>query len=371
MKIVIDGRVLGWTGIGRYAKNLLLQLEQLDATNEYVVLMQRRDEEVWSPGAHNFRVEWVEMAPYSVAEQTRLPGVLRALKPDLVHFPHFTVPLLYNDPYVVTVHDMTLVDYKNYRGEGIAKALYELKYLASRLVLRHAVRRARIVMSPTNYVKDRLTSHFHLNPEHFAAILLGFETLSTPTQPAPAPAHPYVFSLGNSYPYKNLERLVTAFAASKFRAEGGELILGGPEDYFRGQLREYVTRQKLSAGVKFIGRVSDEELARLYQQASLYVFPSLSEGFGLPGLEAMAYGAPVLAARATCLPEVYGAAAAYFDPHSTEELTEAIDMLTTDEARRAKLVAASVKQLKRFSWKATAEQTLAAYKVAERGARQG
>ncbi|MBW4061653.1 glycosyltransferase family 4 protein [Candidatus Saccharibacteria bacterium] len=370
MRIVFDGRVLGWTGIGRYAKELLLRLEQQDDSNDYVVLMQRADAKRWAPVAPNFRIEWVDIAPYTVAEQLRLPGILRSLKPDLVHFPHFTVPVFYNAPFVANVHDMTLVDFKNYRGDGLKHVIYEAKYAASRWTLRHAVRKSKLIICSTNYVKNRLASHFHLPPERFTTIPLGFEMTGQDATKPVSPEVPYLFSLGNSYPYKNLARLVDAFAVSKFRAHGGELILGGPEDYFREQLRAYVAKNKLGAGVKFVGRVSDDELTRLYQQASLFVFPSLSEGFGLPGLEAMSNGAPVLASNATCLPEVYGDAAAYFDPHSTTDLTDKIDILTANEVERARLVAAGYEQLKRFSWKATTEQTLAMYRVTLRSLRR-
>ena len=362
--------MIGWTGIGRYTHRLLERLQGLDTVNYYVVVLQEVDRGKWVPEAPNFRCVFIAgAAPYSVGEQWALPKLLTSLKPDLAHFTHFTVPLLYNGNYVVTVHDMTLVDFKNYRGGLLGRWVYEVKYAVSRLVLRHAVRNARLVMSPTNYVKDRLASHFHLPPEKFTATLLGVDGLTkTPVAPDDKPETPYLFSLGNSYPHKNLDRLVDGFAASDFCKRGGQLVIAGPEDHFRQQLKLRVAKLGLDGPVRFVGRVSDEELSRLYQQASLYVFPSLSEGFGLPCLEAMMYGLPVLAARATCLPEVCGDAAEYFESGETAELTAKIDELVTRPNRLAEMRAAGYEQIKRFSWKATAEQTLATYRVALREA---
>jgi glycosyltransferase involved in cell wall biosynthesis len=131
-------------------------------------------------------------------------------------------------------------------------------------------------------------------------------------------------------------------------------------------LRRYVIKHKLESSVKLLGRVSDSALVALYQQATLYIQPSLSEGFGLPGLEAMAYNAPVLSADSSCLPEVYGDAAAYFDATSTSDLTKHIDALVIDSYALSKLAENGQKRLLHFNWKTTGEQTLAVYRVALR-----
>jgi glycosyltransferase involved in cell wall biosynthesis len=366
MKIVFDGRMLGWTGIGRYCQRVLDQLQELDSQNEYIVLIWSGDKIKWVPSRPNFAVREVKAAAYSVREQLELPWVLRQLKPDLVHFPHFTVPLLFNGPYVVTIHDLILVDFKNVRGDGLAKLRYEVKYFASRLVLSHAIRRARLVLTGTDYIKDRLAATFKIDTEQVATIPLGVDALAYDAPISGLPNIPYIFSLGNSYPYKNLDLLVEAFAASRFRHNGGKLILGGPDDYFRTELKARVKKLNLIGPVEFAGRVSDVELVRLYTQATLFVFPSLAEGFGLPGLEAMQYGTPVLSAKASCLPEVYGEAAAYFDPNSATKLTAAIDSLVNDQAKLAQLITLGHERTLRFEWKDTAERTLAAYRVAHK-----
>ena len=365
MRIVIDGRMLGWTGIGRYTARLLQYAEQLDVENEYVVLMLTIDRGRWTPTAVNFKVIYTDILPYTFSEQWQLPKVLRELKPDLVHFTHFAVPMLYNAPYVVTVHDLILVQFKNYRGGALNRLRYEVKYIASRVVLSHAVRQARLVLTPTNYTKDALAAMFKLNSAKLSATILGVDQLSPTPEPATI-ASPYLFSLGNSYPYKNLDRLVDAYATTKFRQAGGKLVLGGQNDHFGKLLRERVTKLGLAGDVLFPGRVDDATLAGLYEHAELYVYPSLAEGFGLQGLESMLYGTPVLSSDASCLPEVCGTAAEYFVATDTDALTAKIDELIDDPKRRAELVKLGHQQIKRFSWKAMTEKTLAAYKVAVR-----
>jgi glycosyltransferase involved in cell wall biosynthesis len=169
----------------------------------------------------------------------------------------------------------------------------------------------------------------------------------------------FILYVGNAFPYKTRERLVDAFSLSTHKDL--ELVLVGKTDYFYEQLRDYIANRGVPR-VTLTGFVPDEELAWLYGHTVLYTFPSLSEGFGLPGLEAMLYDVPVVASNATTLPEVYGDAAEYFNPRDPKDIAHAIDTLIDDPERQKQLIAAGRKRTQQFSWSRMAKETLAVYK---------
>jgi len=178
---------------------------------------------------------------------------------------------------------------------------------------------------------------------------------------------PYLLYVGNAYPHKNLERLILAF--KKLIKEGldYQLVLVGGEDYFYKKLKKHLNhfnqaeRSTINQKIIFPGFVSDKELGELYKSASLYIFPSLSEGFGLPPLEAMARGVPVVSSNATCLPEILGDAVIYFDPLDINDMAKQIKKALLGENLRKKLIKKGLEQIKKYSWKKMARETLAFY----------
>ncbi len=171
----------------------------------------------------NFEVILTLIKPYSLGEQLKLPHLLRSIHPDLVHFPHFTVPLFFNGPYVVTIQDLTLVDYKNFQGTGLRKIIYELKYWASRLVLLHAIRNSKLIITSTNYVKNQIMGRFKVALDHITVANLGTDLLSKSKTEASKNQSPYMFYIGNSYPYKNLNYMIDEFASFEFLQRWGKI----------------------------------------------------------------------------------------------------------------------------------------------------
>ena len=171
---------------------------------------------------------------------------------------------------------------------------------------------------------------------------------------------PYIMYVGNSYPHKNLELLLQATRIAVRQGEKFQVVLVGKRDYFSKRLEE-LSREMGLSNVLFYGFAPDDELATLYEHAAAYFFPSLSEGFGLPGLEAMQASLPVFAARSASLPEVFGSAAYYFDPHSPEDIVRSIQVALHDTIIRQRLVAAGHERLSHFSWATMAQQTLRVY----------
>jgi glycosyltransferase involved in cell wall biosynthesis len=367
MKIVVDARMLYWTGVGRYILALLEQLEQIDHENEYRVLVRRADWDKWDPSAANFKKIEASVDPYSVGEQLALPAIIAALKPDLVHFTAPNMPLWYRGRKIVTVHDLTLVDFDTSRGLGLKRLVRMAKRPVFRLVLRSGVRSAVKVVTDTEFVAKELGKRFGVPKRKLRVVPLGFE------EPEPAePERPeevgefddFLFTVGNFYPYKNVGSTVEALKLLSAEFPELKLVAAGQPDWFRDQLEAKVKRLGLGSRVVLPGRVSEGEKTWLYQHARLYVYPSRSEGFGLQGLEAMALGLPVVAAHASSMPEVYGGAAVYFDPLDPKAQAEKIADLLKGGGHRDRLIKAGHERVKLYSWKRMAKRTLEVYEEA-------
>lgn len=368
MRVVIDGRMLEWTGIGRYTRQLLAGLADLDPASEFVVLVPSRAAEGLVPDRANFRTTVVGARPYSAAEQWEVARAARRHRPDLAHFPHFTVPFGYRAPFVVTVHDLTMASYRNVEGAGAWAALrYEVKFRLGRHVLTSALRRARRVITEAGTTADAMAG-LGVDRNRLVVTNLGADRIAARPEPVPSVAgRRYVLYVGNCYPHKNLDVLVAALERLGGAFPDVALVLAGSPNYFYERLRARVEAGPARDAVVFAGAVSDGELAWLYDHAAVFAFPSLSEGFGLPGLEAMAHGVPVAASATSCLPEIYGDAARYFDPTDPADVAGALAALLEDADVRSELIDRGHARVAGYSWTRMAEQTLRCYREAVAG----
>lgn len=366
MRIGIDARFFGplETGIGRYVERLVTHLATIDQRNEYVLFLRRRGYDWWQPPNKRWRKILADHHWYGFAEQRLMPGIFRRQHLDLLHVPHFNVPLLTRQPFVVTVHDLILDEFPTERATTLEPLLFALKFRAYQTVVRHAIRNSRAIITVSKHSRDRLVERFGVPA---SKVTVTYESVDPLPEPVPFESlaergirRPYLLHVGNTYPHKNLERLVTAFQLLRRRSIETQLVLVGKEDYFSRRLKLDLERQGIT-GVVFFGFASDQELAALYQHAQAYIFPSLSEGFGLPGLEAMQAGVPVFAARASCLPEVFSSAASYFDPFQSQDIAASMERALHDTLLRQQLIAAGHARLRDFSWRTMAEQTLSLY----------
>ena len=363
LRIVIDGRMLYWTGVGRYTTRLLTNLEKLDRTNHYFVLLRQADWDSWTPTAPNFTKVLADINPYTLAEQTKLVGIIRSLRPDVVHFLAPNAPILYPGARITTVHDLTLLDYDTSRGTGMRRRIRGLKRIPFRMVLARSIHASALVLAVTNYVGRQVVDRLGGRAEQVRVTKNGSEPDFAKPESIDKLDLPREFLLywGNYYPYKNVATTIQALAAlSASRPELG-LVLGGNPDAYGHDLKALARSLGVEDRVKFVGFVPDGQLVSLCRAAKLFVFPSLSEGFGLPGLEAMAQGLPVLAANASCLPEVYGSAAAYFNPKDVADQARQIARLLGDPELLKTMSSDGKHKVREYSWEHTAEQTLAAY----------
>ncbi len=352
MKIVIDGRMINESGVGRYIRNLTENLKKIDLKNEYII---------FSPD-----IKW-----YSIKEQIRLPKLLNSLKPDLVHFPHFNVPIFFRGKFVVTIHDLIHQHFSMQRATTHGPLIYKIKQLGYKKVFENAIRNSAKILVPSNYVKNQLINDWGIKGSKVAVTYESVDDkilkFAKKTSPYSLISNPYLFYVGNAHPHKNVEGLIKAFLKLKEKYPDLKLILAGHDHYFWQRIK----RQFQDPDIIYKGYITDEELVALYKNALCFVMPSFEEGFGIPLLEAMALGCPVVSSNAGSLPEVGGDACLYFDPYKIEDMIEKISQVLPSRhpersegsnLLRKDLIKKGLQRYKLFSWKKLAEQTLKVYK---------
>lgn len=358
MKIVIDARMYNESGIGRYIRNLISELQILDHENEYFILLLQKDLHEVSFKT-NFNKISADFRWYGVQEQIKLPKILDGINPDLVHFPHFNIPLFYNGKFVVTIHDLIHQHFSMKRATTHGSLVYKLKQFGYKKVFRAAIKKSQKILVPSNFVKKQLMDEYQINNEKIIVTPEAVDDKLFEIKATKKINFPYIFYVGNAHPHKNVEGLIKAFRGLRgFREFGGlKLVLAGNDHYFWQKIREKFQDQDII----YAGGISEEELVSYYKNAKVFVMPSLEEGFGIPLLEAMSLGCPVVSSNAGSLPEVGGDAAIYFDPGDKGDMVDKMDMVLKSEEKRKELIEKGLKRIKAFSWKKLAQQTLEAY----------
>ncbi len=359
MHIAIDARIIS-SSTGRYAERLVTYLEKIDTTNTYTILVLKKDAGYWTPTNPNFKVVVADFPNYSFAEQIGFARLLARLKPDLVHFCMPQQPLLYRGKRVTTVHDLTLVHHDNI---DMNPAVYKARKQIFIQLLKNVIKRSEFIFTPTEYVRQdiiKFTSDKYA--PKIKATLLAWDAVADKLEAIPElDKKDFIFFVGNAFPYKNIDAILEAFAKLYEKHPGLQLGLAGKKDFFYEQVEKRAKELGVAERVHILGFISEGQKRWMFRNGKAYIIASFSEGFHIPGLEAMAENCPVISSTATCLPEVYEEAALYFDPRSAGELAAAIDQLLTDKKLHDTLVKAGKKRLGDFSWQRMAEQTHAAY----------
>ncbi len=370
MRIVIDARMYGphFTGIGRYIEELIENLEELDDHNDYVVLLAHVNYESYRPGQGNFRKVLVSFPHYSLREQLLLPALLHRLRPDVVHFPANFAPVFFRGRRVTTVHDLTAFRYPPSLRPGFMGGLLRLKRLPARFLMFTGAHLSDRIVTDSEYVAGEIRSMYSIPEGRVSVVYPGsrradWGALSAPSQ---LPPTPFLLYVGTCYPHKNVGTLLEAMVDLRLGHPDLHLLIVGRTDHANDLMRQRARDLGIDDRVRFLGRVSDPELGWLYRNAMAYVFPSLSEGFGLPGLEALSAGTPVIAARASCLPEVYGPAAAYMHPTDAAQMAADIsDAISSPEVMK-RMGDQGPTYVTRYSYATMARQTLEVYEATSR-----
>ena len=370
MKILIDARMYGpeFTGIGRYLINLIKELIRLDLSNEYVLILRRKYFNLLKVPQSWEKVH-LDANHYSLKEQILLPKILKQINPNLVHFPHFNIPIFWKGKFVVTIHDMTM-HRQGKNASTLPDHLYYLKRMLYKIIFKKAVLEAQKIIVPTYTVRKDISDYYDLNKDKFKVIYEGFDdAFSGPNHNKNILTkyklgHKYFVYAGNVYPYKNLSQSVAAVKLINEKFSGNvSLVIICSRSIFLKRLYREVKNLKAEKYTKFLGFVPDEDLSILFKHSIAFVYPSLAEGFGIQGLEAMASGTLLLASDIPVFKEIYGNHAIYFNPYDPLSIAKAMkNAIKMNDDKRTKIVKNSRNFIKMYSWSKMAKQTHKVYK---------
>jgi glycosyltransferase involved in cell wall biosynthesis len=370
VRIAIDARKLHDYGIGTYVRNLLHGLARRDDPDTYVLLCRPEDAGTLRALSPRFEPLVERAGNYSLAEQITIPIALRRARVDLFHAPHYVVSPLTLCPFVVTIHDCIHLRFPQYLPNRGA-------YFYARTMMTLAARRARRVLTVSEASKEDILRFLKVPASRVEVIYNGLdERLAAPPSAADIARvreryllnSPFILYTGNIKPHKNVDRLIAAYALLRQRGVSDvKLLIIGDDISKYPNLRRLVHRFHLHPHVRFFGFVPDLTLAVLYRLASVFVFPSLYEGFGLPPLEAMAAGAPVVTSNVSSLPEVVDDAALLIDPLDPAAIADAMMRVLCDATLRADLIRRGYERVRMFSWERSVARTRDVYaELAER-----
>lgn len=369
MRIGFDARKLHDFGIGQYIENLLSYLLKLDEENTYYIFLSPQD----APHFNLKGKRWVKVeeraGKYSLTEHVSLSLKARRLGLDLFHSPHYVVPLFMPCKVVVTVHDLIhLILPRRPWVYAYARAMMALSCKKASAIITGSFNTKRDLIHILGIEGSKVeVTPYGVNPifkppEGNSQAMEGF------LRERGLPREGYILYVGARKPHKNLMTLLEAFALLQRRLNGA-LVISGPEPNSWDPFHRAIRNKGLQGRVFFSGHLTNEQLNLLYGGAQLFVFPSLYEGFGLPPLEAMACGVPVVAASSSCIPEILGDAALLIDPQAIDKWAEAMYNGLQDDSLRLSLRQKGLKRVMAFSWEATALKTLKLYhEVVSRGA---
>ena len=376
MKIIIDARMYGLehTGIGRYIINLINQIDKIsfqsEDKNEYIILLRKKYFDSLVFKNKNIKKVLADYSHYSFKEQFLLPFQLFLLKPNVVHFPHFNVPFLWFGKYVVTIHDLIKHQSRGIKTTTHNPFIYWLKHIFYLFIVYSAVKRAKKVITPSKWWKNELIKIYNLTQDKVVVTYEGVDDKFKFKKESSSNVlekfkikKPFVIYTGSLYPHKNADRLLGAIIRiNREKKIKLNLVLVCARNFFLKRFEKKVKDKKAESLVKLVGFVDDKDLVALYREAEAFVFPSLLEGFGLTGLEAMSLGLPTICSSASCLPEVYGQAVAYFDPLDINDMVEKIIQVVSDDDFKKCLTKAGFEKVKEYSWQKMAKETLMIYK---------
>ncbi len=378
MRIGVDARFLTHPqkgGFKTYTENLISALACIDESNQYVLYLDREpDQNTLLPKQSNFSFKVINQVPVIGMPWREQVGLKRqALKDriDLFHSPCLTGPLTLSCPIVVTIHDTIWLFPQKYSQYETFSLQWKLMEWYNLLIPKYISKRAAAIITVSHSSKESIKEHLDVKPE---LIYVTHEAVNSSFRPIQDNActqllrdkyllqSKYILAIGSADPRKNIKNLVNAYAAlPQELKEQYRLVIVWTASSLAPALSRHVTALGIDPYVQFINQVSNDDLALLYNEASLFVFPSLYEGFGLPALEAMACGTPVAAANNSSIPEIVGDAALLFNAEDISTISSAMIKMLGDEIMRQDMGQKGLKRAGSFSWEQCARQTVAVY----------
>ncbi len=370
LHIVIDARRIRDFGIGTYIRSLVHALSAIDSENHYTLVSGPGEVRTLAGLPENFRAAVYRRNDHAALDHLTFPLFLRGLSPDLVHIPLNRVPLLMIRPYVVTIHDMANLFYEDVPSK--------FRMQMRRFRFRRGLTRANRVIAVSEATRRDVENLMGVPPERVCRVYNAPDPgffLHGPGDPEEQQRimeryqinHPFLLYAGNIRRHKNVPRLVEAFAVVREQLASHEvyrdlrLVIIGDTISQYPAVRQAVIKSRVEQVVRFLGFVPFETLRCFYENAAAFVFPSRYEGFGLPPLEAMACGSPVITSNVSSLPEVVGDAAVLVNPENVFDIARGIRDVLLNDHLRSEMVRRGREQAGRFSWERTARQVLEIY----------
>ncbi|HEX5760573.1 MAG TPA: glycosyltransferase family 1 protein [Thermoanaerobaculia bacterium] len=365
--IGLDARKLRDFGIGTYVRNLVRALAEIDSENRYVLLVGPAGREILSDLPENFRTVLEPSPVYSLREMVALSWRLLRLDLDLYHATHYVLPVYVHPRCVVTIHDIIHLLYPEFLPNTLA-------FLYAQRMIRSSLERGSRILAVSQATKADLQEHFDVEGDKIHVVHNGVEEEFRKRLPddelerrlhALGLSRPYLLFVGNPKPHKNLDRVVQAYARALALAPfEAPLVCVGDRGSQEFKIRQRAQHLGLGDRVRLLGHVAQEVLPAIYQGATLFLYPTLYEGFGLPVVEAMASGVPVITSNTSALKEVAEGYAHLVDPLDVEGMAKAIARCMSDPDHRAALARLGARRAEDFRWEKTARKTLEVYRAA-------
>lgn len=366
MRIGIDARLYAQTGVGRYLRNLITHLQQIDEENEYIVYVRTEEYDQVSSVNARWKKKLLDIPWHTIREQLDVPRILDTDRLDVAHFPYFNVPVVYPGKYLLTIHDLIVDHFDTGRASTLPAPLYRMKRLAYHLAMKRGISRAAAISVISQTTKQEVMDHYHVNPSRltitYDALDWEFAQSLKTHKVKRLYDSPYILYVGNAYPHKNLERLIDAFRIVR-DGMNISLVLAGDDGYFYPRLQKYAHGLGLADHTVFYGNANDGQLIDLYSHAQALVFPSLMEGFGLPTFEALACDCLPVISDIPVFREIWADMLPMFDPTNPRDIAASIlSSLKMPAEISKKKISNAAKRIHDFSWKKTAQQTLELYR---------
>lgn len=360
MIFAVDARMVSARihGLGRYAYQLVKQFSLMETEDKFFIIANNRVLEPLIKDKTNFCLNTISEKPFSFGEQSKIPDILKGIGADLYHATSIAVPACKKTATVITIPD--LIPFLFPTGVGLLKKIY------FDTILRKAVREADAIITYSNHTKGDVIKHLGIDEKKIQAIPLGAENIcdllegEVTEQGKEIMEKPYIFTLTNPRPHKNLKGLISAYDKLRERVEERVFLMVGCR--VNWEVMDIVGKSRYRKDIKLINYIKDEELPYLYHNAEFFVFTSFYEGFGLPVLEAMYCGVPVIASNCSSIPEMVGDAGILVDPQDEEAFASEMVRLHKDKELRSSLAEKGRKIASAFTWESCARDTYNIYK---------
>lgn len=360
MKIAIEAQRIFRTnkhGMDFVALEMIKELQKIDKENEYFIFVSPGKDNMVLQETANFKIFELKCPTYPLWEQVALPMAVNKVKPDVLHCTSNTAPLFCNVPLILTLHDIIFLEKKR----STSKSLYQtMGWYYRRMVVPRVLEKCVRVITVSKYEADRIAEQLKLSPEKLIAVYNGVSKHFTPVA---TKEKNYIFFLGNTDPKKNTERVLRAYSQYlKTSDKKMPLLIADLNMQYVKELLEKSGISEIIEKINTPGYIYNSDLPTVYSNAYVFLYPSLRESFGIPILEAMACGTPVVTSCTSAMPEIAGSAALLVDPNNEIEIADAILKIENDKDLRENLINAGIKRSSGFSWEYTAKELLKIYK---------